>query len=310
MALVVLGTPSQVPAPAQRLRTPMEHTWTGWDGSEWDLTGSRSTGVYLRPGVRGLNMAEVVPYLSELAGVNGSQYRGHRLTRASVFWPLSLWHDGNSQDWIDYDSAFWRTMQPGKLGTWTVRQPSGAARHLRLQFASDGDHAIDWDPGQMGWTQYGVYLRADQPLWEGDPVVRSWEPQESQPFFGGDLGGGFGPPFYISSGQTLANARMDNPGDVEAWPVWTITGPVDTVSVGVAGRTVTVPFPLLEGESLVIDTRPTEQTAFKGTTELTSSLGAADFAPIPAGDSRPLSLSMVGAGRVEARLVPLFLRAW
>lgn len=120
-----------------------------------------------------------------------------------------------------------------------------------------------------------------------------------------------GPPYYIGSGQSIANATMSNPGDVAAWPVWTVNGPFTSAEVGVDGRKVVVPFAMLAGESLTIDTAPSAQTAIDHTgAERTASLGAADFAPIEPGESVALSLSLVGAGSISASLQPLHFRAW
>lgn len=316
MASILLGDgtpiipPDEPQPPVQVLRSPLRHVWRGWDGTEWDLTGHRPTGVYLRPGVRGMNAAPQQVYRTALAGVNGTRYRGHRLTSREVFWPISIWSAGDSQEWLDYDAKFWRTLQPGRVGTWTVVQPNGTARSLRLRFEDDGDHAAEWDPAQLGWERYGIRFMADQPLWEGATVrPPAWAAADSQNFYGGDAGGGFGPPYFISSSFTLANAVIDNPGDVDAWPVWRITGPTTEVTVGVAGRLIEIPFALTDAQTLVIDTAPTAQTAYLGSTERTQDLGAVNFAPIPAGSSRPLSLAMVGTGTVQAELVPLYLRA-
>ncbi len=319
-------TTPPVPLPSGApIRTPLRHLWRGWNGSTFDLTGRDPTGVFFRPGVRGMNAAKVQPYLSELAGVNGSRPRGHRLPSREVFWPISVWAEGDSQAWIDYDAAFWTTLQPGRVGVWEVQQPNGDVRRLRCTFVSDGDHAHDWDGAQRGWMQYGVYLRADQPLWEGLPVrPPAWAAGGQENFYGGNAGGGFGPPYYISSALTLASAVIDNPGNVPASVLWTIqaqpgAGGVTSAAVGVGGRVVEVPFTIAAGYQVVVDTDPTAQTALYGPipaageafvgAERTRDLGAAAFASVPDGKSQALSLSMVGVGTVQAELTPRYYRA-
>ena len=306
----ILATPSLVPvAPGRLVAEGTSHLWTGWDGSEWDLSGLGS-GVSLGSGVRGLTMPPVQRFSTDSPGVAGSRWRGFRTQEREVFWPLRVYHEAKSQEWIEYDRALWATMHPARTGVWTVTHPDGSSRSLTLRCVDDGSHAFDTDPALLGWARYAVTLVAEQPYWEGEPLTRSWKTVDPKPFFGGVVGGK-GPTFYISSGSTLGNATMDNPGDVDAWPVWTIYGPTSSVSVGVGGKLVTVPFAIADGDSLTIDTRPSAQTAFTAAgVEMTSQLSAFNFAPVPSGQSVPLSLSMVGNGVVQAALTPLHLRAW
>lgn len=119
-----------------------------------------------------------------------------------------------------------------------------------------------------------------------------------------------GPPFTVGSGFTLANAAATNSGDVDAYPVWTIKGPVDSVTVGVNGRTIAAPIVLTADDTLTIDADPRVLAAYKNGSDVTTQLGEADFAPIPAGAEVPLTLSMTGTGSVSVRFRPRYFRAW
>jgi hypothetical protein len=80
--------------------------------------------------------------------------------------------------------------------------------------------------------------------------------------------------------------------------------------VGVDGRAVQWNVALTADDILVIDTDPTVQSAWLNGVDVTSQLGSADFAPIPAGHELPLSLTMAGTGSVEAAITPRYYRAW
>ncbi len=57
----------------------LQVTWTGWDGSVWELSSSDSP-VWLTPeGTRGLSMPPVDRYTSEAPAVAGSRWRGYRV---------------------------------------------------------------------------------------------------------------------------------------------------------------------------------------------------------------------------------------
>lgn len=291
-------------------------TWTTQDGVVWDLI-SGDDGLLLTPdGVTGLYMPPIDRFTTESAGVDGSSWRGMRVKEREVFWPLFVYSDSGSTEWVNHDRALWRGLQPDKVGTWTVTDPSGAPRSLRIRFKSDGDHAIGRDPSQAGWAAYGITLVAEDPYWSGVRVVRSWSSGISQDFFNT----GAAPPFFISVPSSISSATMPNDGDVEAWPVWTIFGPTTSVTVGLNGRLISIPFTIPAGKALIIDTDPRAQTAWDANVvsgvavptvvELTGSLGVTDYAPIPAQAQVALSLTMVGTGSVQASIIPRFYKAW
>jgi hypothetical protein len=303
---IFLAAPSATPEPPAPVisRTGLAGMrWEAWDGTTWDLLDP--SGAFLKEGVRGLAMPPITRQTSD--SPRGTRHRGHYVGERSVFWPLFLYADGTSQAWVDFDRQWWRGMRPNRLGRWVVTQPDGTERSIQLRYDGGGDQAFEADPSRQGWALYGVDLVAEQPMWQGTPIVRSWKNQDPVPFFGADG------KLHIASGSTTGSARVSNDGDVEAWPVWTITGPTNGVtSVGVDGHLVEVPFELADGEVLRIDTDPEVQTAvMEDGTDRTDDLGAVDFAPIPDTDQPVrLDISLVGAGSVAASVTPLYYRAW
>jgi hypothetical protein len=302
--------PPSAPGP---LFTHMPMTWTGWDGTVWDLCSGVS-GLALGAGVRGLNMPPTRRHVTQSPAVAGSRRRGWSTDEREVFWPLRVFRDGqnsdgqvaNAQGWVDLDAAFWKSMHPDRAGVWTVESPNGT-RSLTCVFDNDGGHATDMIPSLRGWEVYGIYLAAESPYWVGEPVRRSWSQSNPVNFYGP---GNNAPMFHISSASNLATATVTNAGDVDAWPVWTIMGPCASVTVGVGGRTVTFPVTIPEGSTLVIDSAPEKRTAKLDGVNVYTQLSSWDFAPVPAGQDRSLSLNMVGAGSVSVDITPRFFRAW
>jgi hypothetical protein len=105
----------------------------------------------------------------------------------------------------------------------TFIEQDGVARRIKCYYVSgmEGNEAV----GASGftWVAYGIQLTAVDPWFYGDTEeVADWSFGASQPFLGNPffpIKLGAGTP---ASGQLLVN----NPGDIEAWPVWTITGPL------------------------------------------------------------------------------------
>jgi hypothetical protein len=302
------------PAPIVENPFPgMVLTWTGWDGSVWSLNAATS-GVALLPGVRGLGNPPVNIYSKSSPAVAGSQHLGSSVDERKVFWPLAVWKNTSSAEWIAHDRAFFRTIDEEQQGVWSVQQPTGEVRTLKLRYVSRGDDTFDVDPSKYGIQTYGLDFIANQPYWEGAPVWRRFEADTPVDFFSGPI-------FTISSGKSLATATVSNTGEVDSYPVWTILGPTTSVTVGIGASTITVPFTIASGKAVVIDTNPTAQTALLGNwddttrtlssiTDKTDSLGTTTFAPIPPGTDQALALSMTGTGIVDVEISPLFKRAW
>jgi hypothetical protein len=306
MGGLFLAAPAQVPAVEGPVWVSCQHTWTDYTGTVWDISG-RTSGVYLRAGVRGMNMPPVTRYTSKSPAVAGSRWRGSITDERDVFWPLHLFQKNGSQEWIDHDARFWDTLNPDRTGVWSVVQPNGVTRTLTLRFVDDGGQSFDTSPELFGWCSYGVNLIAEQPYWIGEKVSRTWGQTDTPDGFFGPSG--YGPPFYITSASTMGNATIDNPGDVSAWPVWTLAAPFTSATVGVGSKTVQVPFSMSEGW-LRIDTNPTAQTAVDHLgVDRTAQLGQVKWAEIPAGKGASVTVNMVGQGNVTLELSPRYYRA-
>jgi hypothetical protein len=315
MSVIVYGVTGAQGYAQDDPRATLVSTWTGWDDSVWRIS-DHASGTFLLPGVRGLTEGPHERYADQAPGIAGSMFLGWRAGERPVFWPLAIFQDATSLDWVERDRAFWRTLRPGTTGVWTVTAPSGSSRTLRCRFDNDGNHAFDHDPMASGWATYQVYLVADEdPFWRGEEIVRRWEPTTPSDFVPVSAG----PPFHISEPSELT---IPNPGDVGGWVQWVSNGPSTTLDLGVDGAVVEIPFEVPDGKRLTLDTRPTEQVAILGDPDpddpfgvldgedVTDLLGEADFAEVPAESTTTLSVEMDGAGYVLARLVPGYWRAW
>lgn len=70
------------------------------------------------------------------------------------------------------------------------------------------------------------------------------------------------PPVQAVADDFFAEDNLNNSGDVEAWPVWTITGPTTEVTLTnlTTGRALKIVVALTEVETLIVDTRPSSKT--------------------------------------------------
>ena len=332
MAGIVYGSPYRPPAPAAPAFSGFELRWEA-KGSSWPLTDPK-TGLFLMPGVRGLGSAAHERHSTSSPAAPGSRFEGVSVLDREAFWPLYIYHDGGSVDWMQRDRAFWSTMDPLVPGVWVITLPDGSERSLPLRFVDDGDPVTNHDPMRRGWNKYGIKLVAEQPYWTGEPVVRSWKNRDTAPFFEPT-----GPQIVnIAAGSDTSTAAIDNPGDVESYATWFVDGPTPSASVGIGDQIVDVPFAVDDGKCLVIDSdpdligatlydispaqlglpadkrkKPADRIVgvdLVNPVDMTADLGEADFAPIPAGKSVQLAVVLAGTGAVEIKLPTLYRRAW
>lgn len=69
-------------------------------------------------------------------------------------------------------------------------------------------------------------------------------------------------PLVLQESSVLAGVTIDNDGDDDAWPIWTVNGPGSTLAVvnETTGKRLDLAVDLAEGESVTIDTRPGKKT--------------------------------------------------
>lgn len=322
-----IAVPYRPPAAAVPAFRGLDLTWTGWDGSKWPLTRPAS-GLFLRPGVRGLHMPSFERQSSESPMVAGSRHRGTKTKDRDVFWPLHLYSDSGSDGFMARDRLFWRSLDPDMEGTWTAKVPGGGQRTLALRLTGSDDD-MQHDPIKRGWANYGINLLAEKPLWVGETIRRSWNQGDLRNYYiTPEDRVTYGYPddviHYLSSGGKLGTASITNDGDVPAFAVWTVIGPTLDVAFGVAGRNVKIPFEIPAGYAVQFDTDPNSgQVLWYGQWDPTTKSIAApvDRTPemdptsavsvaIPRGQNRPLTILMTGTGTVVAEVRNRYRRAW
>lgn len=285
----------------------MDVQWLGADGTLWLLTDPSSP-MRLMPGIRGLEAGPIERWTSDAPGVAGTRYRGHRALPREVFLPVYL-RAASSVEWAAVRRSWDAGMSPDDEGVLTVTV-AGQRRHLPCRWVST-EPAWTRDPLLAARSAVGEYLEASGAYWQADPISRRWVASAEADFF---MPAGSGGVFQITPSNETGTATIANPGDVPAWPVWTVRGPLTSATIGVAAAEIEIPFPLALGEWLQIDTRPDRQAVVDHTgADRVADLGAVSFTPVPKGQSVTLSIDAIGTGTgfdVDVQLTPLYRRAW
>ncbi len=230
----------------------MVATWKAPDGSLWQLTDSSDRyGWFTREDIGGWG-ATTYEITSDPNARGGDTVRHVRSQPARITWPLYIWGD-NHQQFVERERTIKRaitmTVHRGQPGVLRVQRPDGSAREIDA-FYEEGFGGS----GEM-WLHANTVLTFYCPdgYWRDvAPTVarRSYAPPATF----------FRPFLTITGSNVLGDTVVDNPGDVTAWPTWTITGPAtQLIATNVTtGQSFTLTYNLLAGQKITITTdRPT-----------------------------------------------------
>lgn len=206
----------------------MTAVWVDPDGIEWPLTThSDDIGWLTMNGPAGWG-ATPIELVTDALPRGGEQVRYIRSKPRRIQWPLYIYGDTYEQfvaRWRSIVRAFTKTSHRAAPGYLKVTLPSGEQRLIEAYYEEgfEGKDGENWL-----WAKPVITLYCPDGFWSAtQPVTttRTFAAAGPQP--------GFLTPFMtISSSKLVGGGPSDpatpilNPGDVDAWPVWTITGPM------------------------------------------------------------------------------------
>lgn len=240
------GPPAGVPLP------PASWEWTSPRGVVRNLSTGTS---YLRPGgIAGHLSAPIEVWASDPPTIDGGIYRGHRYAARDMVLGLTL---------VAPDPTTWRSETRALVrdfntttgdGVLTLRYFDAETRSIRCRYVGGLESPDDGDQGAVFVGKFTVQVRAYDPFWYGTSRSLTFTASAGSTNLYDNS-----PPFTISSGELIGSpAAINNPGDVPSYPVWTIYGPTDEVTIENAdGDSFTVSKVLADSSQWVrIDTDP------------------------------------------------------
>jgi hypothetical protein len=228
-------------------------TWTDPAGTVWPLSDtSDDVGWFTQSGPAGWN-ATTYEIVTDPLPRGGEQVRFIRSKPGSITWPIYVWGDTHLQ-YVERHRqirrAFTMTVHRGQVGVLRVERPDSSAREISCYYAGgmEGEAGEGWL-----WAKDAVTLFCPDGYWRDvDPITitQSYVP-------GVNFLSGFP---QVSAGLALGESQIDNPGDVDAWPTWTLTGPMTALAATnvTTGYSFSLTYGLSAGEQITITTdRPT-----------------------------------------------------
>lgn len=227
-------------------------TWTDPDGQVWELTGPHEVHGWLtRPQIGGWGAAPVTLVTDPLAR-GGVNVRHQRAEPRRLTWPLHVFGDTHTQFLDRYRRlmrAFTSTKYRGP-GVLTIYRPDASARSIDCLCedgwgGEPGENWVSANPTVTLFCPDGYFRDTERQF-----VRRAYVPTGT-PYLR--------PYLTVSSSRVIGESTIDNPGDVAAYPSWTITGPATqlTATNNTTGESFTLTYTLTAGQTATISVSPT-----------------------------------------------------
>lgn len=235
-----------------------------------DYTDSAAGGrIFVMKGITGFDAPPVEIFYDEASGLDGALFRHSRVTAREIFIPIAFYAN-TRPGFLALKRDLLAKLARG-LGRIRVTEGDNTIRYIDCFYTGGAEGSYSEDEGGFIWQKYGLTFRAMDPYWYDEtPVGISWtsESADLKPFFGAPgeafLGLRLNPNRAINGTTPITSV-----GDSQTWPTWSITGPVDGLTVAVSGASAgsfTLDIALASGEVVYVDTRPSRRRIIKLTT--------------------------------------------
>jgi phage-related protein len=267
-----------------------------------------ANGWAILPGVEGLDDPPRAIIEVEPATWDGSLFTGARYAAREVFLPLNYaTSDTATLRAITRSLAALLDVKRGPV-TLEVAHLDGTRRYIEGYPSTPFGSPLTSREATR-WRQFGITLRCMDPFWYAAEQTLTFqlggEPAE---FLGDEF-----LPMQVNESQVLGDLTVTNPGDADAYPVWTLTGPCDDAEVSIGDTLWAVPEGLTDSEVLIVDARRGQQTVTVNGSPAWDYLGpGAQLGALAPGDN---SLDVTVTGATAATVLTVewrerWLTAW
>lgn len=288
-----------------------ELTWYPDDGDPIVLN-DRSAGYRVHKGVKGLGVPDVEFVTSDPPLIDGDQIDDVYESGRRIILPMSAYGPDDATFRARL-RALLSAMDPRQPGYFEVAQADGQRRRIAARYAAglNGDEAKDLG-GDNGWYRFNLDLYAPDPLFfDPTPVTLLRTFGAGTAFF--PIGPTNATPLKLSPSEVLGSATLTNPGDVSAWPTWTVTAPGTAVELDNTDTGEELHLSGTLSGDLVIVTQPPQQSITMGGVDWWDKLVDTPVLwQLPKGDTH-VSLVLTGASTgssVSCSFFPRYRSAW
>jgi hypothetical protein len=257
----------------------------GTNGDEIALDGNDD--FVLQTGLRGLGLPTTDVRIVQSAA-DGGTWRGTRRGIRELDVPIAI--IGTSP--IDVENKLRRLanalsdryLEPVLRADYDT----GESWSIPVHYASGAETSFGDDAGQY-FCIWPMTWQAPDPYWTSNEAIGFSVRSEAGLTFLPEL-----QELHVASSQALGTINIENPGDVAAFPTWTIQGPCTAVEITLDGVGFTYDETLIAGDTIVISSRAATVVDETGANKYSFLGSAPKLFTIPPGTSS-VSITATGA---------------
>lgn len=248
---------------------PKTVLWTAADGITQINLSDRRGGYWCQPGRDGFGPVDA-QVVSDIMADGSALVRGWRQQPRVMAVPLGVQGDSFTS-YLTLLNALYATFThpkdpatglpaPGRV---TVITPDGNSRSIAAYYQSGASMTED-TLDDVAWNLAllpNLAFYAPVPTWEGAPIAQQWALPPAT------AGVPPLPPILIGASNVIGESAVLNPGDRDAYPVWTITGPATPVITNNdTGESYAFNTQIPAGTVVTVDCRPQQLAPATGLT--------------------------------------------
>ncbi len=237
-------------------------TWVSPDGSTIEFA-DLSDGIGVEPGLEGRFAPPPHIVADVLAGSDGSRVRNVRYGVREIAIPLSIEADSPDDLHTSLRDLVSRLDPKRGVGKLRATGAGGTTREIACRYGGGLEIVEDIATSVTGWARASIVLVAHDPLWQDMSPTVETVGVEATAFLSPDASTAWFPWSLVES-DAVGGFTVNNDGDDDAWPQWTIQGPgagLLKLSNLATGETIEIAnVSMVSGEKITIDTRPGYKT--------------------------------------------------
>lgn len=256
--------------------------WLENDEKVVEISNKLPRGFLKLAGSTGFGVAPTTLYIREGAA-DGGRFRRSRRGPRNIDLPLAF--QGESQaEVLGYMRELMAVLRPNpEPAKLFVEYPFGGEMFTEVYYAGGGDHQYGEDTNGLTYARWPLTLRSPSPYWTST---------ESVNFSLTNANAGRGliknaplSNLELSSSSAIGSIIVENPGDVEAYPVWQLIGPADFFEASINGVGFRYDAAIPLGTTITIDTEKKTVVDHLGANKYAELAAAPKLFPLPPGIS-------------------------
>ena len=202
----------------------------------------------LNPGMLGFGIPPTQVRIAESA-TDGGLWRNTKRGVRDIDLPITIF--GADRAEVEENLRRLAKLTQDRLGATILNAVYTDATTLTMAVHYTGGAESQWGESEgQTWCQWVMSFQAPDPFWESTTV-------ESFSVTSGNTGRGLLPQLTklrVTSSQAIGTVEIDNTGDVAAFPIWSIRGPVTNLVISNGTQSFGLSVPVLLGETITINT--------------------------------------------------------